>query len=179
MRGGNPMISNIILPQIRLDYEEDNFEKLVKNIEKIFRVSKYYNIWVQLQRDKNLKCIISGVTYDDGGDIELHHYPYTLFSIVRRVQIDLINKDQSVSLYVIQHYVQYLHVLDVVPYVPLLKSYHKLWHENPWEINTDQIVNNEFIPIWNEFMQRKMLLDVFIEEVKQVPRQTEFLDVEQ
>ncbi len=73
------------LPTIRLDYDEDSFEKLMKNVEKIFRNSKYYNLWVSMQREKKLKCIVSGIGFDDGGDIELHHYPYTLFSITRRI----------------------------------------------------------------------------------------------
>jgi len=73
------------LPSIRLDYDEDSFEKLMKNVEKIFRNSKYYNLWVSLQREKDLRCIVSGVSYEDGGDLELHHYPYTLFSITRRI----------------------------------------------------------------------------------------------
>lgn len=160
------------LPPIRLDYDEDSFEKLMKNVEKIFRNSKYYNLWVSLQREKDLRCIVSGVSYEDGGDLELHHYPYTLFSITRRIQIDLINKEPTTSLFVIQHYLQYIHVIDVVPYVPMLKSYHKLWHENPWEIEHEKVINNELIPIWNTFMMRKMDLDGFLYEVKKLKSET-------
>jgi hypothetical protein len=54
----------------------------------------------------------------------------------------------------------------------MLKSYHKLWHENPWEIEHEKVINNELIPIWNTFMMRKMDLDGFLYEVKKLKSET-------
>lgn len=184
------------------DFENDKkYSKYIQNIEKIIRTSIEYKLWILKNIDTQV-CIITGLTKEDTKEIEFHHHPYTLFRIVDGVLDRLRNKhqkeiepliqenDEQFSLnYIPTFYVQWevieLHLLDLIPYVPMLKSYHKMYHENPYEIEKEKIKNyymaEPLILYFNGELDKEDLIKIKKEhmlkemdqEIKQIEEQKE------
>lgn len=145
--------------------EEKQFEKYIQQIETIIRKSQEYKIWTNIHQD--IQCQVTGYTKEEyRKEIELHHHPYTLYEITSKVQTDLKNKFSldynHIPTFIVQNEVITLHLLDIVPFVPLLRSYHRMYHQTPWEIPKEKIINNELLPVWDLYFEDKITLDRFI-----------------
>lgn len=151
----------------------------------MFRHSPEYKRWVHLQYEtKEIICPftnIDGRLQDDL--IELHHHPFTLYEIIEFVLDSTVERYgetykgehilNCVSTFDVQRVVQDLHLLDLVPFVPLSKTYHKQYHKFNQEFNglVDEIVikeewviNREKIPKMFEFIKKQNVIVFKVDE---------------
>ena len=143
---------------------EKQYKAFIKNIEKLIRSSQEYKYWVYKQRSsKKLICPITKISGDLlKNQLELHHHPYTLFELVEaaleKLQADyMFNPKYDKRFYVINQissfdvakYVIELHLIDIIPYVPILSSYHRLYHSGDldYTFKPEDIINFEKIDI--------------------------------
>lgn len=150
------------------DFDLDkSFESFINSVEVLIRKSPEYKIWTNLHQD--IQCQVTGYTKEEfRNEIELHHHPYTLWSITQKVQNDMKNEYQlelnQIPSFLIQNEVIKFHLLDLVPFVPLLKSYHRMYHQSPWEIPTDKIINNDIIELWDKYFEGLITRNMLIEK---------------
>lgn len=168
----------------RIQYNDIDFGNIKKQaifiryIEKIIRYSYEYRLWVKVHL-KDSVCIITKLSKEDNQDIELHHHPFTLFEIVEKV-LGLVengildkNIDQQVfnselykknyiSTFEIQWKVIELHLLNLVPFVPMVSTYHKLYHKDHFDIKTEDIYNNQLIPYFEQFLNGELTLEELV-----------------
>lgn len=147
--------------------DEKQFISYVDQVETIVRKSQEYRIWTNIHPD--LQCQVTGYTKEEyRKEIELHHYPYTLFEITSKIQLEIKNRYSLelnyIPTFIVQNEVITLHLLDIVPFVPLLKSYHRMYHQTPWEIPNEKIINNDLIPIWELFFNSEISFQKLILE---------------
>lgn len=148
-------------------YEEKNIIKYTKSIEKLFRSSIEYRRWVYIQNQyRVLKCPFTGITNElENGLLELHHHPITLYDICNIIIDSMLNKEinlNNVSSFQICKKVQDQHMLDLVSYVPLTKTYHDQYHitekdsfsgELQIELKEEWIINYEKLGLLREFIE--------------------------
>ena len=155
------------------------YKKYINSIEKIFRRTPEYTRWVSMNSDE-ATCIITHLTKTlDKQDVQLHHYPFSLFNIVdglvqnfintnsdilgeqikENVESDLLNIIPS-QFFIYQ--LQILHINNVVPFVPLLQSYHKLYHTDPFEIEDRFIHRSQFVQPMKELLDNRISFDMFL-----------------
>lgn len=111
-------------------YDGDDYQSFIKKVEKQFRTSPEYTIWLNSKVDRE-SCAATGFNKDsDGIDIEVHHYGITLWQWVENI-LDCFAKE-SRQIPVNSHYVCLiltdLHMNGCVPYIPLLHCLHKMLH---------------------------------------------------
>lgn len=140
-------------------------QKLIKKIEQTFRMSYEYKQWVSRQFNLyNLQCPFTGVDgYTSRKLLELHHHPFTLYEICEMQldkfenEIGVIDEDidiefissssieyfdlNRISTFEVQKFVQEAHLLGLVQYVPLTKTFHEQVHEikdNYFQLDNDK-----------------------------------------
>jgi hypothetical protein len=123
-------------------YEEKEYKKLIKSIEKTIRISKEYKKYVELLRTNvsalNLDNILTNITNADT-ELEFHHYPVTLFDIVDIVCINKFMNKENFTSFQIAKEVMSLHYENLIGLVPLTKTNHELAHEGSLFISKKQI----------------------------------------
>ncbi len=138
---------------------DKQYTMYVKQCEQVFRRSKEYDQWVYYQHDRHvLECPFTHIRNDIPENkklIELHHHPYTLYEltdlIIQSILIyikssyrDMANYDDLeilsfVPTIAIGYILQDIHLQDLVSYVPLTQTFHKLYHNVKRESNNINI----------------------------------------
>ena len=82
-------------------YDENNVKKFIKSTERLIRKSREYNNYIMQLRTNvnalNYDSIMSNIALADT-DLELHHYPLTLYDIVETVMnYHIIKQDKITS----------------------------------------------------------------------------------
>jgi len=138
-----------VLPLKRKEFEDEKeFNRFVKSVERLVRSSPEYREFINFTRESlNADvCSFTGETEDESGDVEIHHYPLTLFDIVRGVIDDFIFKDQEFSSFDITSEVIKLHFQLNIGFVPLIGTLHKKFHKGNLEIPIEYVLGNyEFL----------------------------------
>jgi hypothetical protein len=112
-------------------YDESEYNLFIKDIERIYRTSKEYKIWLRDYVKNRDTCAATGLTYSqDNAKIEIHHYGKTLYGIVETIVNYFINEDIPLSSFYICMILYQLHIDDCIDYVPIIKSLHDMIHEN-------------------------------------------------
>lgn len=162
------MLETINLLYNDLDFAEDKVQvRYIKQIEKLFRCSIEYRRWVYLQNSsRTLTCPFTKISNEmDSSLLELHHHPITLYGIIEIVILNLIENDfdlNYISSYKIQNHIQDQHLLDLVPFVPLTKTYHDQYHKlednfllednNRIEIKPEWVINLEKLELFQTYL---------------------------
>jgi len=108
-------------------FDEDEYKHFIKQVMKQFRGSEEYSIW-RNSRDRD-KCAATGMTnYDNGIQIEVHHYGKTLWDWVEYILNFFYLEDLPLNSFYICLILNELHSNDCISYVPLTHCIHKMLH---------------------------------------------------
>jgi hypothetical protein len=132
-------------------FDGKEFNKIVKNIESKVRTSQEYSHYIgYLKNEIGLtNCVFLNNISDEMAEIEMHHYPFTLFDIVSIVLGYRLDNKDKVSTFLIVQEVLDLHYENLIGVVPLTKTVHELVHNGSIFINLKQVFGNV-----NEFVKR-------------------------
>lgn len=127
-------------------YDNQEYEKLIKDVEKLFRSSQEYKVWLSsINREV---CAATGLSAtDDQAHIEVHHYGRTLYDICQNTVDYFIDNQLPLNTIYLTMVIFDLHMSGCVSYVPLLHCVHRMLHENP--VNT-----REKYPSFEEGIER-------------------------
>jgi len=132
-------------------YEEGEFTKFVKNIEKDVRKSDEYSTYLWNLRNLGLEsCSFLGNVNDENATIEFHHYPFTLYDIVATVVEKRLYNKEHTSTFLVAAEVLKLHFDNKVGLIPLSTTVHELVHAGEIFINLNQVYGN-FQQFVNEY----------------------------
>ena len=129
----------------RKDFAGEKEEtRFIKNVERVVRSSLEYKEFIAFCREtlNATRCVFTGWTFDETSDIELHHYPLTLFEIVKSVIYDKIHKNEEFSTFDIAIEVMELHFNMKVGVVPLAGTLHKASHNGALTIPYEFILGS-------------------------------------
>lgn len=129
--------------------DEKEFIKFIKSVERLVRASTEYREFITFTRDSlNADvCSFTGETEEETGDVELHHYPLTLFDIVKSVVDEFIFKDKAFTSFEIAEEVIQLHYQLKISIVPLAGTLHKKYHKGNLQIPIEFTVGDyKWIP---------------------------------
>ena len=157
-------LSNLGIFYNELDFaEEKDQKKYIKQLERTFRTSIEYRRWVYVQgTNRILMCPFTKITNEiEPSLIELHHHPYTLYNIIEMILFNLLDHNFNlniISSFKIVEYIQNQHLLDLVPFVPLTKTYHEQYHKLESDLEID---GNTKIEIKQEWVINKDKIELF------------------
>ena len=133
-------------------YDENNVKKFIKSTERLIRKSREYNNYIMQLRTNvnalNYDSIMSNIALADT-DLELHHYPLTLYDIVETVMNYHIIKQDKITSFSIAKEVMDCHFQNIIGLVSLCETNHELAHLSSIFINKKQIFGN-----YEEFLKR-------------------------
>jgi len=124
-------------------YEDSEYTKFIKNVEKDIRRSDEYSAYLWSLRNLGMEnCAFLGNVNDENATIEFHHYPFTLYDIVSTViEKRLYNKEYT-STFLVASEVLKLHFDNKIGLIPLSKTVHELVHAGEVFINLNQVFGN-------------------------------------
>jgi hypothetical protein len=128
------------------------FTKFIKNVERMIRGNDDYKIWLSSLRDElklSKDAFLVNLTSDEV-EIQLHHFPFNLYSIVRIVSEYMLNNDMKLSTFIVADEVIKLHLNGVIGLVPLSVTMHELAHLGKLTFLRTQIFGN-WEDFYNEF----------------------------
>lgn len=111
-------------------FDKDEYTDFIKKIDKMFRTSPEYGIWLHSRVDREM-CAATGMSKDnDGIDIEVHHYNVTLWNWTEIILDYFMGTEPIIP--VNAHYIclilSDIHLSNCVPYIPLTHCIHKMLH---------------------------------------------------
>jgi len=133
------------------DFESDKEEKkFITCVERLVRSSVEYKYWKQyiIEVLGMNHCVLTHEVSDEC-TIEVHHHVPSLFTVVKGVINEQINKNNSFTSFDISSMVMELHFTNQIGYVTLLKSLHEKFHNGYLDIPMKFINGN-----YDSFIQR-------------------------
>lgn len=133
-----------------LDPESDtkHFKKFIKSVEKLVRGNEDYKNWLKSLRDIEFlskDAYLENVT-SDFAEIQLHHFPFNLYTICSVITDKYFKEGKKVSTFIIADAVIREHFMGKIGLVPLSVTNHELAHLQKMKIIRSQIFGN-----WEEF----------------------------
>ena len=118
----------------------------INYIERLVRSSEFYVIWREYNRVHQEAAIdaIEGINTADyvGLNLELHHYPYSLFEICQIVGSQILLEKEITDPFEVARVVLEEHLAGNIGYVPLLITDHQKFHVDLLELEEDHIQGN-------------------------------------
>lgn len=133
--------SALSLPlRISCFHSEKEFDVFIKNIEYIIRRSIEYKLWVSYVTESlgHNKCVLSHEKMSEC-DLDVHHHPINLYTIVKSVVSDFLNREQEFSTFDISIKTIELHYQNKVGYIVLLSDLHKKFHNGFQKLPIDYV----------------------------------------
>jgi len=114
-------------------YDQKDYARMLKDIETVCRTSFEYRQLIAYLRNTegmNTCSFLGNVTNVDNTKvkIEIHHSPFTLFSIVEAVTKKRLHNNESVDIFDISKEVMLLHYMGYVGLIPLSATVHEMVH---------------------------------------------------
>jgi len=110
-------------------FDEEDFERFIKNVVKLFRLSNEYNMW--LEQCNRSTCAATGLNkYESGADVEVHHYGKTLWDWVEVIVDKFIENNVRFNTFFVLMVLSDIHFQNCVSYVPLTHCIHKMLHSD-------------------------------------------------
>ena len=133
-------------------YEDREYKKFIKNVERQVRSSREYHMYVELLRTNisalNLDNILSHITTEDA-DLEFHHYPFSLYDMVDVMAIQKFFDAEDFTSLSLAKEVMELHYENLVGLVPLSKTTHELAHSGHLFLSASQVFGD-----YKKFMEK-------------------------
>jgi len=124
---------------------ESQLNYFTQDIERVIRTSREYRAWVYWLKAKNEQSTDSFTGYDTyqyNLTLEIHHV-ILLYDIVYTTGLSMLKKlkpgDEGYSTFQIADQVIRDHMAGIIPIVPMLKSYHEMYHEKLIEFKQEDI----------------------------------------
>ena len=135
--------------------EDGYFKKFIKATEKVVRSNADYKSYLEYLREEeglNTCAIFHNVVAGDA-TIELHHFPFTLYTICSIIANDLMAKGDKVSTFYLADKVITEHMNNIIGLVPLTVTVHELAHLGKIMLLKKHIYGdyNEFFTKYNKF----------------------------
>lgn len=137
-------------------YDGQEYSRFIKSIVSMVRTSSNYSRYVGTYMKDELGldyCSVLGhINDEEDADIEMHHYPFTLYDICDIVTIDKIVKKKKFTSFSIADEVMKLHYENLIGLVPLSETVHQLVHSGELFINLNQVFGDVqgFIDIYSD-----------------------------
>lgn len=149
-------------------YDEKDFVKMVKNIEKLVRRSDEYSNFIGVLKNEHglTRCaVLNNISCDDESNVEIefHHYPFTLYDICSSVLENMLKNKEKVSTFLVAKKVIELHQDNKIGVVPLCKTVHDLVHAGEIFINLKQVFGYyyDFAEMYKEELDAVGLIDLY------------------
>jgi len=132
------------LPFKRIELGDKEYTKFIKQVERLVRASIEYKEFISFVREsyKANVCALTGETQEETNDVEIHHYPLTLFDICKIVLDSKLEKGEKFSSFDVALEVIKLHFSMSVGIVPLIGTLHKKYHKGFLEIPIQTVIGN-------------------------------------
>jgi hypothetical protein len=140
------------LPLRRAGFDEDKeYQKFIKNIERMVRSSAEYREWSTFVKD-TLGYSTCAITEEKSAEvtIEIHHHPINLYTICKAIITSYINKEKQFCSVDIALECLELHYKNQVGYIPLVSSIHEKFHNGFLKIPID-FVHGEWKHVLNNY----------------------------
>lgn len=130
--------------------DDTYFKKFVKATEKVVRSNKDYSNYLKYLREEEglTNCVILHNVSSAGAMIELHHFPFTLYTITAAIANKMLLADEQVSTFYLADKVIQMHFNDKIGIVPLSTTIHELAHLDKIQILKKHVYGN-----YNEFYE--------------------------
>jgi len=137
-------VNNSYLPLRRVEISDKEYKRFVGQVERLVRSSSEYKDWVSYCRDSlgAANCAFTGESLDETGDIEIHHYPFTLYDIVKITIDNRMYNETPFSSFDIALEVIKLHFELKIGFIPLAGTLHKKYHKGFLTIPASYISGN-------------------------------------
>lgn len=110
-------------------YDEEEYKEIIKNIIKLFRGSREYDIW-RNSYNRDI-CVATNLSKTfDGVEIELHHYGQTLWDWVEFIIDSFVERGLPLNTFYICLILIDIHITHCIPCVPLSHDVHKMIHSD-------------------------------------------------
>lgn len=156
---GSILTISEIPPYDQEDYDTKDFNKYLKDVEKVVRSSFEYREFI-----KYIKCYynmyhsasfenITGM--DSGVRIEIHHTPFSLYDIVKIVYDKRAFYHEDLQVEMVAKEVMELHYKQLIGLYPLTETEHKLVHNGYLFIPTHKVWGRYdlFFSLYREFAE--------------------------
>lgn len=132
---------------LRLNESEKEKDRFIKDIEGIIRRSSEYRNFIKFLRNEALLnyCTVMNKLPEDviqQLSLEMHHYPYTLYDLVKTVLDTYLGNRNDFSRLSIANEVMDLHYNLMVGIVPVTKTMHELAHSRHIKISIKSVFGN-------------------------------------
>ncbi len=148
--------------------DEKEYIKFIKQIERMIRGSEEYRNFISyLKTELDINyCFILNTMTSENVKIEMHHYPYNLFSIVSIVINRFKSVKKSFNTFIISYIVMQLHYQNKIGLIPLSETMHQYIHSDTTDniiIEKEHIIGNvkEFYNEYKDYMttEEKLLYE--------------------
>lgn len=132
---------------------ESELQYHIQDIERVIRTSREYRGWIFWNKSKNKQSkdvFTEFDTYEYNLTLEIHHVIF-LYDIVYTTGLKMLSElkdNEFYSTFQIADRVIRDHMEGIIPIVPMLKSFHELYHEGLKDFNKEDIFGN--YEVWLE-----------------------------
>lgn len=139
---------------------EAEYNKFIKNCEKLIRGCHEYKLWRDYITDV-LHIQSCSITLErmDQTSIDIHHHPVSLFTIVKALVNEKLEKEEAFCTFDICTKAIELHFQNIVGFVALLSSMHEKFHNGFLTIPRSMIKGNynTFISEYSKYLDEEEL----------------------
>ena len=146
-------------------YSSSRVNRFIKSVERMIRNSDEYKEYIGYLHSSsnffNKDNVLSNIT-QDVAEIEIHHYPISLYDLVDIILTKNISIKQKVTSFDISREIMELHAKNMVGLIPLCTTNHELAHANILGISKDQIFGdyNKFVKENEKYIRKDLLFKI-------------------
>lgn len=123
---------------------ESHLNYFIQDIEKVIRTSREYRAWIYLMKAKHeqSKDVFTGYdSYEYALSLEIHHviFLYDIVYTTGMQMLSTLDDSESYTTFQIADQVIRDHFEGIIPIVPMLKSYHEMYHEGLRQFKKEDI----------------------------------------
>lgn len=139
---------------------ETDYNKFIKNCEKLIRGCLEYKLWRNYITDvlQIQSCVITEERMDQCG-IEIHHHPVSLFTIVKSVINEKLENEEAFCSFDIATKVIELHFSNWIGFCVLVSSMHEKYHNGYLNIPRSLIRGNynSYLENYSKYLEEEDL----------------------
>jgi len=132
-------------------YSEKEFDTYVKCVERLVRSSIEYKQWVSyiIETLNVRECALTGENVAEV-NIEIHHHPINLYTVVKALVVDCVNKEIEFCTFDIATKTIELHFQNRIGFMPLMSDLHKKYHSGFLQLPIE-LVKGDYKYVLNNF----------------------------
>ena len=137
--------------RIRNFEDEKDFNKFIKNCEKMVRGSLEYKAWRNYITDilSFNSCVITDENIDELS-IDIHHHIPSLFIVIKTITNKWIENNKEFSSFDISLETVEVHFKNLIGYIPIIKSLHEKFHNGFLSVPINSVKGN-YVQFLNDY----------------------------